>query len=268
MEYKNEKDKQIVELLKEGKSFSQIKNILHVSPNKISTISKTYSIKNSTIDSDIITTTDNINSDKENNHNIYSINSDENINKNNQNLALQNQINENIMNKNYKYQHSIEKGKIDLERIKLANELKINLEKIEIEKKALKLKEKELNLLENSQLIEKDKYQKKELTLIFKFQDHLKKYTNSTWPFQEFEDYYNETESLIEIIIEHCFINNIESKNLKILSILFYLLNDIGKILENYDDDDQDEVINLTLDSKDKKIIKEAQSITKLMEYK
>jgi hypothetical protein len=255
MEYKNEKDKQIVELLKEGKSFSQIKNILHVSPNKISTISKTYTIKNSTTDSDIITTTDNINSDKENNHNICSINSNENINKNDQNLALQNQTNETIMNNNYKYQHSIEKGKIDLEKIKLSNEHKINLEKIEIEKKALKLKEKELNLLENSQLIEKDKYQKKELTLIFKFQVHIKKYTDRIWTIQELEDYYNETESFIEIIKEHCFINNIESKNLKILSILLYLLNDIGKILENHDGKDQDYEINLSLESKDKKII-------------
>jgi hypothetical protein len=233
----NEKEAKVIELLKNGKSFTYIQGQLHVSPSKITFLKRMYLSS----DIDICNSSDHGSSgdsgsssagsatttstESEDNRTNYSI-INENESKNNEFSKSINQIkNKMSNNKNY-----YGKSKSEVEKLKLQLDHKVALKKLALEKEALELKKSELQLKKSVFNNDQQKIEKEGKVLIFRFRKLMSKFKSGIWPFQQIIEYYNNAVSLNEEIEKYCFKEDIDIEGLKILTIL----NNVISAFEEY----------------------------------
>ncbi len=251
------KEEKILELLREGKSYTSIQNILQVSPSKIAQIKKEYftteeleysttdtttftteEFENSTTDTTTFTTdsgsdvdsSSNIGSEIENN---TIINPKKTINMTNDDIYNEDEL-------DYSERASLEKLKI-----KCAHE--INLKRIERENKELELRSRELSLKEKNANIETNKMDKQAKALIFRFRKLVDGLVDEEWTIGELKELLEKATELKEKVESYCFENDIETEGLRIIFILERIEKEIEEFIE--DDEDDEEPFDITFEN-------------------
>ena len=224
------KDKQIIELLKEGKSYTYIQEVLQVSPSKIAMIRKNLFSDSS---SENISTSSSASSSVSNSDN-FSTTTDDNIenydflhdNKNNVTTK-----NKNIENINFK-KTTMENQNNDVEKLKLELNHNLELKKLELQQESFDIQRRDLQIKKSIVDLEKQKIEREGKTLIYKFRKLMLKYKKCTMTYLQLDDYVNNLNTLFEDIDEYCFKEDIDKEELIILSILNKTIDTFEDYLE------------------------------------
>jgi len=235
------KEKTIIELLEQGKSYKYIQEALNVSPSTIAQVKKEYFSSEATTTS----TTDAIVAP------TCSATNDSNCSEKHREPfkdLFNNPKNNNNM-KNYYYNDDDEledSEKVSLEKMRLEMAHELELKKIEKESQELNFKLRELKIKEEQAYSEKRKTEKQGRSLIFRFRKQAEKIEDGEWTYGEIDKYYSKIIDLKEEIEKYCFENDIETDDLSILVILEKMESEFESLLD--EDADADDCTDVEFD--------------------
>jgi len=269
------KEEKIVELLRAGKSYTEIQTLLEVSPSKISQIKKEYLTSDSDDENTSDTTTFNTDSTTGSDSSIGSSSDSssdnssagsniggKSINNNKNNTKMDNEKHYDP-ELNYSDKIALEKLKINLAHEAEMKRLENESSEQDLRWRELSLKERNTIALENS-LKEKNasagnlsleekkaeeerkKMEKQGKSLIFRFRKMTGKIIDGEWTKSECDNFLEHVSDLKEQIELYCFENDIETDGLRILEIIEKIEDEFVEIID--DDDDDDELYDLSFE--------------------
>jgi len=234
-----EKEQQIIELLRQGKSYLYIQSVVKVSPSKIANVKKNYIENGSEFTEDTTATTTMLLA-------TTSVNTGSSDTTTENYIESQNNLINNLKNKLTMNTDEIfedddldysEKGALEKIKLKMAHDLA--LKKLEREDEEISLRKRELRLKEEQASSEKRKTEKQGRSLIFRFRKLAEKVENGEWTYGEIDKCSEKATELKEAIEEYCFENDIDTDELSVLVILNKLESEFeGLQDENADEDD------------------------------
>lgn len=226
------KEEQILMMLQDGKSYTNIQTLLQVSPSKIAMVKKAYlttgSAKNEAGSSTTATTRNTTTGSDI--HENGSNNSSEFANNTIINTKTQCKMGTNqYFNDDSDMDYS---KRLELEKIKLEQAHEIALRKLDREEEELDLKKRELALREKQLENANARSEKKGKILLAKFKRLAEKCKDGEWSYDNALDAYNTALALQEEIEQYCLENNIESSGLMILTILERIIEEFDQMTE------------------------------------
>jgi len=258
-----EKDKEILELLRQGKSYSYIQKIVQVSPSKIASVKKMYlengnelsgytpetipTLPDTTITLPATTIENSGSSDTTTIQPLTEIKNSggsttelkiKNIGINTDYLKSQNNLIINLKKKLTMEQNEIfEDDDIEVIRLKMAHDIAMkNLEK---ENEELSLRKRELLIKEAHAFSEQKKTEKQGRSLLFRFRKLAEKIEDGVWTYGEINDCFNKTVELKEEIEKYCFENEIDSEDLSVITTLDKMKSELEELQDDSEDDDE-----------------------------
>ncbi len=249
------KDSQIIALLKEGKSYTQIQELLQVSPSKIAMIKRKYlTADNNNNESSSVSSSDSSSGSRittdsdsfiENDIGIEEDDNDSYINEDNSNNIhhlknLNMQTPQNTKKSNYYV-----KERSEVEKLKLQLAHKIDLKNIALRKEELAIKRSDIQKEKYALDVDRRRIEREGKALIFRFRKLMGVFKSGLWSGQQIRVYYNNITTLRDEIEEYCFKDDIDIEGLKILMLLNktinFFIDCLEKIKETENEDIEDD---------------------------
>lgn len=206
------KEQEIIELLRQGKSYSYIQKIVQVSPSKIASVKKLHMEGGSELSETLNDTTTILPA-------TTSVNTESSGTTTTNYLESQNNLINNLKNKLTMDANEIfEDDDLEVIKLKLAHDIAMkNLEK---DNEELSLRKRELRLKEEIAFADKKKTEKQGKSLIFRFRKLVEKIEDGEWTHGEIDECVSKMTDLKDEIEKYCFENDIDSDDLSVLVIL------------------------------------------------
>lgn len=208
------KESEIIELLKKGKSYTYIQEVLKVSPSKIAMMKKqlfseigSENSSDSSSDSGIY---------QENTINYYDNEENASFSEKHSNFTTEIENNEN----RYIINRTMENQNIEIMKYKLDLQQQLELKKIELQQESFELQKNEMQYNQQIIKIENLKKEKQEKILLFRFRKLMQKVTKGNWTYLKIFEQISNIRLLREEIEEFCFLEDMEIENLKVGQIV------------------------------------------------
>lgn len=217
------KESEIIELLKKGKSYTYIQEVLKVSPSKIAMMKKKLfsetgneNSSDSSSDSGIY---------QESTTNYYDNEENACFSEKHSNFTTEIENNEN----RYIKKRTMENQNNEVEKLKLELNHNLELKKLELQQESFDIQKRDLEMKKSMLDLEKQKVEKEGKALIYRFRKLMLKCKKGKMTYRQLIDFNIHLSDLSEAIEEYCFKEDFETEDLSILNIL-------NNIIETYQD--------------------------------
>lgn len=245
---------QILDLLNQGCTYTQIQEALHVSPKVISAVKKEHfplgKYSNDGTSSDYF-------------HREPHPPPEQNLDKNNENNQYKSLTTEFYKHRNTKtmgYNEDDEEddvisSKLELEKYRLQLAHELEMEKIqslrEERERELRIKERELNLKHEEMSLNSEKKEEEKRNLLFLIKEIVDACIDGETTYEEAQTLLNKTKQTQHDCEHYCFVNNIKFAGTESHNILSHVISTLIKFIDDFyenDDEEDDEDGDFVMD--------------------